>query len=98
MTWNAGCLVRSRFWSEFVNQIARFDADSLGDPQKRMEADPLLATFNFANINWMKVGFFGQLFLAQARLYAVLANGIAENFKLLRLARHIFYVTRTAKI
>ena len=62
-----------------------------------MKANPLLAAFNLANVNWMKVGFFSQLFLTQARLYAVLANGVAENFKLLRLARHIFYVTRTAK-
>ena len=78
--------------------MARLHSNSLGNPQKRMKANPLLTTFNLANVNWMKIGFFSQLFLIQASLYAVLANGIAENFKLLRLARHIFYVSRTAKI
>ena len=63
-----------------------------------MKADPLLATFNLANVNRMKVGLFSQLFLTQARLDAVLANGIAKYFKLLRLARHVFDVNRTAKI
>lgn len=62
-----------------------------------MKANPLLTTFNLANVNWMKVSFFSQLFLSQARQFAVLANGIAENFKLLRLARHAFHVNRTAK-
>ena len=78
--------------------IARFNSDGFGNPQKRVKADPLLATFNLANVNRMKVGFFGQLFLTQTRLYAVLANGVAENFKLLELARHVFDVNRTAKI
>ena len=63
-----------------------------------MKANPLLTTFNLANVNWVKVSFFSQRFLTQTRLYAVVANGVAENFKLLRLARHVFDVNRTAKI
>lgn len=66
-----------------VNQGARLHSDCFGNPQKRMETDPLLAAFHLANINRMQLGFFSQFFLAQARLSAALADGVPENFKLL---------------
>ena len=69
--------------SEFVNQIARFYTDSLGNQQKRMKADPLFTTFNFTDIDRMQVGLFSQLFLTQTCHDAVLENGFAKKFKLL---------------
>jgi len=53
-----------------------------------MKADPLLASFDFAHVHRVQVGLFGQLFLTQPGLTAVAANGIAEDFEMLRFARH----------
>lgn len=74
--------------SKFVNQIAGFHAKSFGHPQKRMKADPLFSPLDLADINRMQVGLFRQFFLAQSRRVAALANGIAQDFKLLRFAWH----------
>ena len=53
-----------------------------------MEADPLLAPFNFPDINGMQIGLFGQSFLAHARLGAVLTECGSKYLKLLLLAGH----------
>lgn len=74
--------------SESLNQIARAHSNSLGNPQKRMKADPLLAAFDLADVNRVEVRLFSQLLLTQARLHSVLTNGISENSELWRLARH----------
>jgi hypothetical protein len=76
-----------KFFSKFVNQIAGANTESFGDSQQRVKTDPLLAAFNLANVNRVQIGFFGQLFLAQNSLLAVVANGITQYFELSR-ARH----------
>jgi len=44
-----------------------------------MQTNPLLATFNFADINGVKIGFLRQLFLTQACELALLADGLSKN-------------------
>ena len=53
-----------------------------------MKADPLFTPFNLANINRVQVSLFRQFFLTQSRSVAALADGIAQDFKLLRFAWH----------
>jgi hypothetical protein len=72
---------------QIINQITPFDAESLGDPQKRMKANPLFSPFYLANINRMQIRFFRQLFLTQFSRFAVFANRFAKNFEGL-LTRH----------
>jgi len=50
--------------SEFCDQITGFDVHRFGNSQQCVQADPLFATFDLANVNGMKIGFFGQLLLA----------------------------------
>jgi hypothetical protein len=73
--------------SEFVNQIARFNFQSLGDPEQSVQTDPLLSAFNFPHINRVQIRFFRKLFLAQASLFAATPNGVAQDFQLSR-TRH----------
>ena len=75
--------------SKFVHQIADANAKGFGYAQQCVQADPLFSTFNFANINRMQVGFFGQTFLAQASMLAAVADGVTEDFQLAR-TRHSF--------
>jgi hypothetical protein len=74
--------------SQFSNQISNADAQCIRDPQQRMKADPLLASLDFANVNGMQVGYFGQFLLAQTRLFTMLANRFPKNLKLLSRKRH----------
>lgn len=67
--------------SKAVHQIANSDAHGFGYPQQSMEANPLLAALNFANVHGMKVGLFRKLFLAQASFFAALPNRIAQNLE-----------------
>ena len=53
-----------------------------------MEADPLLAAFNLADVNGMQLSLFGQLFLTHAGLGAVLPDRGSENPDWLSCARH----------
>ena len=73
--------------SQFINQIAGFYPKSLRYPQKRVQADPLLSTFNLADINWMQVGLFSQLLLAHPCGLATVSNGVTQDFQLAR-TRH----------
>lgn len=59
---------------ELFDQFAGADPDGLGHPQQGMETDPLLAAFDLADVNGMEVRFFGELFLAQPRLFAMVAD------------------------
>jgi len=72
---------------QFVHQIADTNAEGFGYAQQCVQADPLFSTFNFANINRMQVGFFGQTFLAQTSLLAAVADSVTEDFQLAR-TRH----------
>jgi hypothetical protein len=53
-----------------------------------MEADPLLAAFDFAHVNRMQLSLFRQPLLAYARLGTVLADGGTKNSELLSRVRH----------
>ena len=68
-----------RAWSECADQLTGLDPQRLGDAQEGVQADPLLAAFDFADVIRMKIGLFGQPFLAQARAYTVLADGIPKK-------------------
>ena len=46
-----------------------------------MEADPLLATFHFADVDRVQARFLGQLFLAQSRADTVLPDGFSQDFE-----------------
>ena len=72
---------------EFINQISYTNPKGFGHPQKRVQADPLLSPFDFADVNWVQARLFGQFFLTHAGLVSVGPNGISQNFKLSR-ARH----------
>ena len=74
---------------QFVHQIADANAEGFGYAQQCVQADPLFSTFNFANINRVQVGFFGQTFLAQTSQLAAVADGVTEDFQLAR-TRHSF--------
>jgi hypothetical protein len=56
--------------------------------QQRVQADPLLASLDFAYVHRMQTGFFRQIFLAEASLFAVFANGFSENPELLSRVSH----------
>jgi hypothetical protein len=73
--------------SKLVNQITNTNPKSFGHPQKCVKANPLLAPFDFANVNRMQAGLLCQLFLTHAGLVAMFPNGISQYFKLTR-ARH----------
>jgi hypothetical protein len=86
--------------SKSINQITDANTKSFGYPQKRVQANPLLATFNFAYIHWMQVGFFCQFFLTHAKLLSVVPNGVTQDFQLSRTrhtvsAKHESAKTRT---
>ena len=53
-----------------------------------MEADPLFATFDLADVNGMEVGFFRELFLAQASPGPVASDRVAQDFQVRSSARH----------
>lgn len=74
---------------QLLNQVPHANAEGFGHPQKRVQADPLFAALDFANVNWMQAGLLRQLFLAHVRLIPVFPNGISQDFRL-SLARHSF--------
>jgi hypothetical protein len=89
--------------SKFVNQITDVNAKSFGNSQKRVQANPLLSAFDFADINRMQVGFFRQFFLAHADMLPAIPNGVTQDFQLSRtrhsfLAKHESAKTRTPKM
>jgi hypothetical protein len=73
---------------EVAEKVAPANAQSFGNPQQSMEADPLLAAFDFTHINRVQLGLFRQPLLAHARLGTVLADGGTKNSELLSLSRH----------
>ena len=83
-----GSLTQGGRQSKPFNQITRFHTKGFGNAQQRMKAYPLFTAFNFADINRMQVGLFGQFFLAQAGLVAVSPNGVTEGFEILSRTRH----------
>ena len=66
--------------SEVVNDVSHAHIQRSRNPQERVKANPLLATFNFADVNRMEIGFLGQLLLAQFGLFPMLTNAFPENF------------------
>jgi len=85
---------------KLVNQITDANAKSFGNSQKRVQANPLLSAFDFADINRMQVGFFCQFFLAHADMLPAIPNGVTQDFQLSRtrhsfLAKHECAETRT---
>ena len=66
--------------SDFFHQIPRANAQCIGYPQKGMKAYPLFAPLDLVHVNWMKISFFRELFLAQTSLGAVLADSVSKNF------------------
>lgn len=61
----------------------RFDPDVQcgGDAQEGVQADPLLATFYFADIDRVQARFLGQLFLAPSGADTVLPDGFSQDFE-----------------
>ena len=61
----------------------RFDPDVQRgrNAEQGMKADPLLATFHFADIDRVQARFFGQLLLAQSRTDTVLPDGFSQDFE-----------------
>lgn len=53
-----------------------------------MQTDPLLSTFDFPNVDRVKIGFFCQLFLTHPGAFAKMANGFAKNSSLLMCPQH----------
>jgi len=76
--------------SKLVNQITDANAKSFGNSQKRVQANPLLSAFDFADINRMQAGFFRQFFLAHADMLPAIPNGVTQDFQLSR-TRHSFF-------
>jgi hypothetical protein len=74
--------------SKSLKQIANGDFQSLCHAQKRMDANPLFAAFNFSDIHGVEISFFSQLFLTQIGLLAIFSDGISEGFKLLTRTPH----------
>jgi hypothetical protein len=84
-----GASVRARLkqFSQFVNQIANTDIEGFRNSQKCVKTDPLFSAFNFANVNRVQIGFFRELFLAQANFFSAISDGVAQDFQLSR-TRH----------
>lgn len=70
------------------DQIPYSDTQRFGDPKQRVKANPLFATFNFADVHGVEFGLLREFFLAQASLSAALPNCITQNLKRRLGARH----------
>jgi hypothetical protein len=69
-------------------QVAGLNAQSPGNPQKRVQADPLLTPFNLSDIDRVQIRFFRQLFLAEASLGPATADRGPKGLELLSGRRH----------
>lgn len=83
-------LSRTASNSEFVHQVAHPHSQRLGNSHERRNAGGFLATFQFADIDRVQIGFFRQLFLAQFGGLAKFANGVANDFLMLLGFFHAF--------
>jgi hypothetical protein len=71
-----------------LDQIAHGNPQDFGNPQKRVEANPLLAALNSADVVWVQFRLFRQLLLAHSSPRAVLPDCLAQDFELLTVTRH----------
>ncbi len=55
---------------------------------KSVQTDPLLAAFDFADVNRMQIGLFRERFLAHSCLIAVVTDRFAKDFEMLLGPRH----------
>jgi hypothetical protein len=68
--------------SQISDKIADPHTQGTGEPYERMNANGLLSTLDFPDVNRMQVGFFGQLLLGKRRPLAVLADGFPDKLSL----------------
>ena len=69
------------------HQVANPHLEGMGNPEQRMEADPLLAALDLSDVNRVEIGLFRELLLAEAGPDALAADGITQQLKL-SLAAH----------
>ena len=74
--------------SQISDQIANPHLQGAGESYQRMNADGLLSTLDFPDVNRMQVGFFSQLLLGKPRSFAVLADGFSDKLSLFWRCRH----------
>ncbi len=68
--------------SKVVHQIAHTHAQSTRHTQKSVKTDPLFATFDLADVNWVKIGLLREPFLAHAGLLAVFSDRVAKDLEM----------------
>jgi hypothetical protein len=74
--------------SQISDQIANPHLPGAGEPYQRMNADGLLSTLDFPDVNGVQVGFFSQPLLGKPRPFAVLADGFPDKLSLFWRCRH----------
>jgi len=68
--------------SQIGDKIANPHTQSVREPYQRMNANGLLSTLDFPDVNGVQVGFFSQLLLGKSRPLAVLADGFPDKLSL----------------
>src|SRR6266540_4610776 len=71
-----------------LHQFAHSHVQCGGDPQKGMQADPLISAFDFAHVNGMELRLLRELLLAQAGPLPVSSYRLAKELSLTRNVRH----------
>ena len=74
--------------SNLDHEITHPDSQSFRYSKQCVEAYPLFAPFDFANVNGMKSGFLGQSLLTHLHSLALFSNGFAKQFSRLTCDCH----------
>jgi hypothetical protein len=80
-----------------LHQFSNATSEGFGDSQQSRQGDMLFAAFDPTHIIGMKVGPFGQLFLAQPHPLPLLTDGCSKNDTVIRTRPHRYTQPQTVR-